>query len=115
VGGGGAWGFGIQRAFERADVLAREYWSPGELIALRHAVKNFLGRGPGLATVIRAVVDGNLVPIGYTVRFRGITGCLFLSEDLRRYRPACGRCSDCRRICELSRGGSARHCLCGEE
>ena len=39
---------------------------------------------------IRAVVDGSLVPIGYTNRFRGITGYLFLSKDLRKYRPLPG-------------------------
>ena len=77
----------IQCAFERADVLAKEYARASELIALRHAIKNYLGRGPGLAAVIRAVVDGNLAPVGYTDGFRGITGYLFLSEDLRRYRP----------------------------
>jgi hypothetical protein len=47
----------------------------------------YLGRGLGLAAVIRAVVDGSLVPAGYTKRFRGITGYLLLSQDLRKYRP----------------------------
>jgi len=28
------------------------------------------------------------VPAGCTTRFRGITGSLFRSEDLRKYRPA---------------------------
>ena len=50
-------------------------------------MKNYFGRDSGLAGVIRAVVDGNLAPVGYTRRFRGITGYLFLSEDLRKYRP----------------------------
>jgi hypothetical protein len=40
--------------------------------------------------VIRAVVAGLLVPVGYTSRFPGITGYLFLSDQLRRYRPAPG-------------------------
>ena len=66
------------------------YTKPGEFIALRHAMKNYLGRDSGLAAVIRAVVDGSLVPAGYTNRFRGITGCLFLSNDLRKYRPVPG-------------------------
>ena len=65
----------------------RAYSKPGELIALRHAMKNYLGRDSGLAMVIRAVVGGSLVPVGYTNRFRGITGYLFQSEDLRKYRP----------------------------
>jgi hypothetical protein len=50
-------------------------------------MKNFLGRGSGLAAVIQAVVDGNLAPVGYTNGFRGITGYLFAVEDLRKYRP----------------------------
>ena len=48
---------------------------------------NYLGRHSGLAGVIRAVVDGNLTPVGYTKRFPGITGYLFLPEDLRKYQP----------------------------
>jgi hypothetical protein len=64
----------IKHAFERHSVPAKEYSRPGELIALRHAVKNYLGRESGLAAVIRAVVDGSLKPVGYTKRFRGVTG-----------------------------------------
>src|SRR5205807_195924 len=59
-------------------------------IALRHAMKNYLGCDSGLVAVIQAVVDGSLVPVGYTNRFRGITGYLFRSEDLRKYRPVAG-------------------------
>jgi hypothetical protein len=40
--------------------------------------------------VIRAVIDGGLVPVWYTNRFRGITVYLFRSEDLRKYRPVPG-------------------------
>jgi hypothetical protein len=53
-------------------------------------MKNYLGRDSGLAAVIRAVIDGSLVPVGYTNRFRGITGYLFVSKDLRKYRPLPG-------------------------
>jgi hypothetical protein len=77
----------IKAAFEKDSVPVRAYSNPGELIALRHAVKNYLGHGPALAAVIGAVVDGRLVPAGYTNRFPGITGYLFRSEDLRKYRP----------------------------
>jgi hypothetical protein len=77
----------IRQVFEKHTVTAKKYSRPGELIALRHAVKNYLGRESGLAAVIRAVVDGNLKPVGYTKRFRGITGYLFLSTELRKYRP----------------------------
>ena len=77
----------IKGAFEKYAVPMMAYSGPGKLIALRHAMKNYLGRDSGLAAVIRAVVDGNLIPVGYTQRFRGITGYLFLSEQLRRYRP----------------------------
>jgi hypothetical protein len=65
----------------------KAYSKPGELLALRHAMKNYLSRDLGLAAVIRAVVDGSLVSVGYTNRFRWITGYLFVSEDLRNYGP----------------------------
>jgi TniQ len=78
----------IKDAFERHSVSVRAYSKPGEVIALRHAVKNYLGHGAGLAVVIRAVVDGALVPTGRTTRFRGITGYLFRPEALRKFRPA---------------------------
>jgi len=77
----------IREAFERHAVPTRDYAKPGACIALRHAMKNFLGRRSGLAAVIQAVVDGNLAPVGYAKQFRGITGYLFLLEDLRKYRP----------------------------
>jgi hypothetical protein len=77
----------IKQVFEEHAVPAKKYTRPGEIIALRHAVKNYLGRESGLAAVIRAVVDGSLKPVGYTKRFRGITGYLFLSNELRKYRP----------------------------
>jgi hypothetical protein len=80
----------IKRAFEAHTVPAIEYSRPGELIALRHAMKNYLGHGSGLAAIIRAVVDGRLVPAGYSNRFRGITGYLFRAVDLREYRPLSG-------------------------
>jgi hypothetical protein len=77
---------GIKQAFEKQAVPLMEYSKPGDLIALRHAVKNYLGYS-GLAAVIRAVIDDSIAPVGYTERFRGITGYLFRSEELRRYRP----------------------------
>lgn len=80
----------IKNAFEKHVAPEREYSKPGTLIALRHALKNYLGRDTGLPAVIRAVVDGDLVPVGYTKRFPGITGYLFPSELLRRYRPVSG-------------------------
>ncbi len=80
----------IKRAFEKHSAPVKAYSKPGEFIALRHAMKNYLGRDSGLAAVIRAVVDGSLVPVGYTNQFRGITGYLFRSEDLRKYRPVPG-------------------------
>jgi hypothetical protein len=78
----------IKNAFDQHVVpTVQDYDKPGELIALRHALKNYLGRDLGLPAVIRAVIDGSLVPVACTKRFRGITGYLFLSEDLRKYRP----------------------------
>jgi hypothetical protein len=77
----------IKHAFEKHAAHVQPYTGPGKLIALRHALKNYLGRDSGLPAAIRAVVDGRLVPVGYTKRFPGITGYLFPSEDLRKYRP----------------------------
>lgn len=77
----------IKQAFEKHSVPFLDYSKSGELIALRHAMRNYLGRDSGLAAVIQAVIDGSLAPCGYTSRFRGITGYLFRSEDLRKYRP----------------------------
>jgi len=74
----------IKRVFEKYAAPVREYSKPGVLIALRHALKNYLGRDSGLPGVIRAVLTA---PVGYTKRFPGITGYLFLSKDLRKYRP----------------------------
>jgi hypothetical protein len=80
----------IKQAFEQYSVPVKEYSHPGEFIALHHAMKNYLGRGLGLAAAVQAVVDGSLVPTGFTDRFRGITGYLFRSGDLRKYRPMVG-------------------------
>ena len=77
----------VKLAFEDHAVPVKEYSKPGELIALRHAMKSYLGRGSGLAAVLGAVVQGILAPVGYTSRFPGITGYLFRSEDVRKYRP----------------------------
>jgi len=80
----------VKDAFEKYSLPVKAYSKPGEFIALRPAMKNYLGRDSGLAAVIRAVIDGSLVPVGYTNRFRGITGYLFRAEDLRKYRPVPG-------------------------
>jgi hypothetical protein len=77
----------IKQAFERNAASTMECSKPGELVTLHHAIKNYLGRGSALAAVIQAVVDGSLVPVGYANRFREITGYLFRSGDLRKYRP----------------------------
>ena len=60
----------IKQAFEKHTVPFLEYSQPGELIALRHAMRNYLGRASGLAAVIQAVIDGSLAPCGYTSRFQ---------------------------------------------
>lgn len=80
----------IRHAFEKHAVPDEEYSCPGTVIALRHALKNYLGRDAGLPAVIRAVVNGDLVPVGYTKQFPGITGYLFRSDQLRKYRPVPG-------------------------
>ena len=80
----------IKHAFENYAVPAQGYSKAGELITLRDAVKNYLGRDSGLPAAIQAVMDGMLVPVGHTMRSPGIREYLFLSEDLRRYRPMPG-------------------------
>ena len=69
-------------------------------------MKNYLGRDSGLAAVIRAVIDGSLVPVGYTNRFRGITGYLFRSDDLRKYRPVPGMTVHPEGVVTLRGGGN---------
>ncbi len=80
----------IRLAFEKHAVPEHEYSKGGELMALRHAIQNYLGRDTELAAAIRAVIDGTLVPVAYAPRFPGITGYLFPSEHLRLYRPVWG-------------------------
>jgi len=80
----------IKAAFEHHRVPALAYSKPGKFIALRHAMKNYLGHSSALAAVICAVLDGRLVPVGCAKRFRGITGYIFAAHDLRRYRPMAG-------------------------
>jgi hypothetical protein len=41
----------IKHAFEKCSVPVKAYSNPGEFIALRHAMKNYLGRDSGLAGV----------------------------------------------------------------
>jgi hypothetical protein len=77
----------IKQAFEKHVGPTRECSKPDELVTLRYAIKNYLGRDSALAAVVQAVVDGSLVPAGHARRLRGITGYLFRSEDLRKYRP----------------------------
>jgi hypothetical protein len=62
----------IEEAFEKHSVSPRAYSSPGEFIALRHAMKNYLGHGPALAAVISATVDGRLVPADTRTGFQGL-------------------------------------------
>jgi hypothetical protein len=71
-------------------VPVNEYTKPGELIALHDAIRKYLDPDSGLAPVILAVVEGSLVPKGCTNRFRGITGYLFRSEALRKFRQVPG-------------------------
>jgi len=76
----------IKHAFEKHAVPVQPYSRPGELIALRHGLRNYLGRDSGFPAAIRAVLDSKLAPVGSTKSFPGITGYLFPSEDLRKYR-----------------------------
>lgn len=74
----------IKSAFEKQALPVRDYSKPGELASLRHA------RAYLVPAVIRAVVDGTLVPAAYTDRFPGITGYLFPANQIRMYRSAVG-------------------------
>jgi hypothetical protein len=79
----------IKSGFERHAVPAREFSKAGKLTALRYALI-YLRCASGLPAVIRAVVDGALAPIAHTNQFPGITGYLFPSERLRKYRCVAG-------------------------
>src|SRR5205807_1462933 len=68
------------------------------------AMKNYLGSDSGPAAVMRAVVDGSLIPAGYTNRFRGITGYVFLSENLRKWFFEAVVCRGCPTIRGALRG-----------
>lgn len=78
----------IVEAFGKSKSQMCTEITPGTIIALRHALKNYLGRDIGLPSVIRAVIEGKLSPVGRTSAFRGIMGYLFRSDDLRQYRPS---------------------------
>jgi len=79
----------IRHAFEKHDVPVCEYSKSGELIALHDALI-YLACDSGLPALIRAVVDGALVPVSYTNRFRGVTGYLFAAKRVRMYRSVAG-------------------------
>jgi TniQ len=79
----------IKRVFEKHAVSVRDYSRAGELVALSHALI-YLGRDSGLPAVIRAVMDGALIPVGYASRFPGITGYLFKARHVRTYRSVAG-------------------------
>lgn len=79
----------IKHAFEKHAVPVYESLVPEELIALGNAAL-YVGRNHGLPALIRAVVDGGLIPVARSDRFPGITGYLFLAEHVRRYRCVAG-------------------------
>jgi hypothetical protein len=69
----------------------KQYSSAGELIARQPPVRNLVGCGSKLATVLRVVMNGSLVPVGRPERPSGSIGYVFLSGD--RYRVPTGvRC-----------------------
>jgi hypothetical protein len=68
---------GVRRGGSRT-----EYWIGRESLN-----RWIAGRDSGLAAVIQAAVEGTLIPVGYSKRFHGITGYLFLADVLRKYRP----------------------------
>lgn len=78
----------IANAFDKSKSQTCTDVTPGSVIALGQALKNYLGRDIGLPSVIGAVIEGKLSQVGYTSAFRGIMGYLFRSDDLRQYRPS---------------------------
>jgi hypothetical protein len=76
----------LKNAFAKYAVPLAPYSKPGETIALRHALRLRLGCH-GVPTIIRAVVDGVLAPVGRAQQFPGIAGYLFIANELRKFRP----------------------------
>ncbi len=60
----------------------------GNLMTLGQAAKYRLSRDFGVPAVIRAVIDGALTSVGQAKQFPGISGYLFRTNDLRRFRFA---------------------------
>ena len=122
----------IKEAFEKHSVPVQEYSNPCELIALRHAMKNYLGHGADLAAIIQAVIDGSLVPVGRTVRRnpghprspcstglpcgrtvamkRAVSTRLMCGTDRRRPAPMPAPAQGCRRCRQAARASPRSRC-----
>lgn len=56
-------------------------------IFLRHAVVSLIGYEVGFPAVVRAVLDGRLIPVGRAKKLFGIFDYVFFKSDLVRFRP----------------------------
>lgn len=71
-------------ALQRRAVPRRKYTDPRELILFRDVPK-YVG-AHRFPDVVRAVVDGDLVPVAYAKLFRGSSGYLFPLDKLRNHQ-----------------------------
>lgn len=78
----------IAKAFAAFQVSEWTDMKTDKNIALQAALRNFLGKDKGLPQVVKAVVEGKLVPVGIAKQFKGILRYIFRRSDLRLYRPA---------------------------
>jgi len=81
----------IRRAFEKLTPPLKEYSKPGELIALRHAMTNYLGRHSGLAGVIRVSLTAVSHRSDILIDFLGslaICSCLRICASIARSRAS---------------------------
>ena len=77
----------IIEAFVRHQVPQMKYdKNINGLIALQHALSDMLSQNKGIPSVIKAVIDGELIPNGRAGNFAGIRDYIFKIEDLCKHR-----------------------------
>lgn len=75
-------------AFTHHNVPAWRLGPSFESISLYAARRKFLGNREGLLSAIRAVLNGDLVPIGRSKEHTGIAAYVFRTVDLRKCAPS---------------------------
>jgi hypothetical protein len=76
----------IKRTFERHGLPVCTCSRAKGTISLRDGIRIYTGR-LGLPSLIRAVMNGSLIPVARTTQLPGITGFLFRCEQIRMHRP----------------------------